>query len=152
MREHRRKLSRSGAVLAVVVALVAIDGCASRRPPASPPAPPPAAAEPALRSEVGLASYYGRGFQGRVTASGTRFDMRASVAAHPAYPFGTRVRITNLKNQRTVIVTIVDRGPTARHQSAGIIIDVSQGAAERLAFVRDGRTRVRLDVLEWGRD
>lgn len=151
MQEHRGNLSRSGAVLAVVVGLVAIDGCAPRPAPATSPTSPPARAESALRSEVGLASYYGRGFHGRVTASGTRFDMRAAVAAHPDYPFGTRVRVTNLKNQRTVIVTIVDRGPSPRYQSAGIIIDVSQGAAEKLAFVRDGRTRVRLDVLQWGR-
>jgi len=107
-------------------------------------------AERTLRTQLGLASYYGRGFQGRQTASGQRFDMRAPVAAHPDYPFGTRVRVTNLRNQRHIIVTIIDRGPSAPHQSDGVIIDLSQSAAERLAFVREGRTRVRLEVLEWG--
>ncbi len=76
--------------------------------------------------------------------------MGAPVAAHPDYPFGTRVRVTNLRNQRHIIVTIVDRGPAARQRSDGVIIDLSRAAAERLAFVREGRTRVRVDVLEWG--
>lgn len=77
--------------------------------------------------------------------------MRAPVAAHPEYPFGTRVRVTNLTNQRQVVLTIIDRGPSAGNQSEGVVIDVSQGAAERLAFIRAGRVRVRVEVLEWGR-
>lgn len=130
--------------------LITVAGCATRRPPTS-PAPPPGPAGTVLRSEVGLASYYGRGFQGRTTASGQRFDMRALVAAHPAYPFGTRVRVTNLKNQQQIVVTIIDRGPSSANRSDGVIIDLSRGAAEKLAFIRAGRQRVRVDVIEWGR-
>ena len=139
--------SRITVVLAMLVALTA---CATRNPPA-PTSPTPAAkVERTLRSQLGIASFYGREFHGRPTASGRRFDMRALVAAHPSHPFGTRVRVTNLTNRRHIIVTIVDRGPSAAQRSAGVIIDVSQGAAERLAFVREGRTRVRVDVIEWG--
>ena len=95
----------------------------------------------------GLASYYGEAFHQRRTASGVRFDMNAMVAAHPTYPFGTVVRVTNLQNRRSVRVRIIDRGPARAQQAAGVIIDVSRGAAQALGFIHDGRTRVRLDVV-----
>jgi rare lipoprotein A len=98
----------------------------------------------------GLATFYGEQFHGRTAASGERFDMKALVAAHPTYPFGTIVRVTNLANGRAVQVRIVDRGPAAGPRAAGVVIDVSYRAAEALRFVRDGRTRVRLEVLRWG--
>jgi rare lipoprotein A len=103
-----------------------------------------------LESREGLASYYGRGFHGKLTASGARFNMRTMVAAHPTYPFGTIVRVTNLRNKRSVIVRIVDRGPAPYVRANGVIIDLAQRAAERLRFVNEGRTRVRLEVLRWG--
>jgi rare lipoprotein A len=96
----------------------------------------------------GLASYYGREFHGRTMASGAPFDMNAMVAAHPSYAFGTVVRVTNLRNGRSVRLRVLDRGPARGPQSAGVIIDVSYGAAERLGFVRDGRTRVRVELLK----
>lgn len=108
--------------------------------------------EPARPVEIrnGLASYYGREFHGAVTASGARFDMNAMVAAHPSYPFGTVVRVTNLQNGRSVRVRIVDRGPASGPQTAGVVIDLSYGAARRLGFVQAGRARVRIEVLRWG--
>jgi peptidoglycan lytic transglycosylase len=128
--------------------------CASRRAPvADPPTQPtvgPAKVRP-LRTQVGLASYYGGDFHGRTTASGQRFDMHQRVAAHPSYPFGTRVRVTNLENLRQIIVTIIDRGPTPRYQAEGVIIDLSRGVAKRLGFIQDGRQRVRVEVVKWGR-
>jgi rare lipoprotein A len=72
------------------------------------------------------------------------------VAAHPSYPFGTLVRVTNLKNGRSVRVRIVDRGPARGPRDDGVIIDLSRAAAEALDFVREGRTRVRVEVLRWG--
>jgi rare lipoprotein A len=110
----------------------------------------PRASVAILESREGLASYYGRAFHGKLMASGARFNMRAMVAAHPTYPFGTVVRVTNLRNQRSVIVRILDRGPAPRARADGVIIDLAQRVAERLGFVREGRTRVRLDVLRWG--
>ena len=84
-------------------------------------------------------------------ASGRPFDMNAIVAAHPRYPFGTLLRVTNLRNGRSLTVRIQDRGPASQPQREGVIIDLSRGAAERLGFIRQGRVRVRLEVLEWGR-
>ena len=129
----------------VVPALVlALPGCAAR-------ATTPTAGRPGiLEVREGLASYYGPGFDGRTTASGVRFDMNAMVAAHPTYPFGTVVRVTNLTNNRVVEVRILDRGPAKGPQAAGVVIDLSYGAAQALGFVQDGRTRVRLEVLQWG--
>jgi rare lipoprotein A len=136
-------------VSALAVALV-VGGCASRRPtPPGAPADPAATVRP-IRTQVGLASYYGEGFHGNTTASGQRFDMRQLVAAHPSFPFGTRVRVTNLANQRGVTVTIIDRGPARRHRADGVIIDLSRRAAEVLRFIRAGRQRVRVEVLAWG--
>jgi rare lipoprotein A len=117
------------------------------------PAPKPGGRGAARTTEAreGLASYYGAAFHGKITASGRPFDMNALVAAHPSYPFGTLLRVTNLNNGRTVQVRVQDRGPAARPQAEGVIIDLSQRAAELLGFIRQGRARVRLEVLEWAR-
>ena len=143
-------IKRSYGAVAIVLILAAT-GCAKRTPPVtSPPsAPAPAAgARQVLEVREGLASYYAQEFQGRTTASGDKFDNRELVAAHPSYPFGSLVRVTNLTNLRSVLVVIVDRGPapTAR----GVIIDLSRAAAERLDFIQAGRTRVRVEVLRRG--
>lgn len=92
---------------------------------------------------VGLASYYHDSFQGRRTASGERLDQNALTAAHPSYPFGTRVRVHNLDNDRTVDVRVNDRGPFV----AGRIIDLTRHAAEALGMLQQGVARVRLSVL-----
>ena len=105
-----------------------------------------------LEVREGLASYYGQEFHGKVAASGVRFDPTAMVAAHPSYPFGTLVRVTNLRNGRSVRVRIQDRGPAPRPRADGVIIDVSRVAAQTLGFIPNGRTRVRLEVLGWGTD
>lgn len=98
-----------------------------------------------VRTLRGFASYYGPGFEGERTASGRRFDSDEMVAAHRTLPLGTLVRVTNLENGRSVILRIIDRGP---YVGRNTIIDVSEGAARRLRFIKDGRVRVRVDVLE----
>jgi rare lipoprotein A len=103
-----------------------------------------------LEAREGVATFYGQEFQGKTMASGARFDMRSLVAAHPTYPFGTIVRVTNLDNGRQVRVRIVDRGPTPGARAAGVVIDLSYRGAETLRFIREGRARVRLEVLSWG--
>ena len=105
-----------------------------------------------LETKTGLASFYGRAFQGEETASGEPFNMNELVAAHPSYPLGTRVRVKNLENNREVEVRVIDRGPTKENQVEGVIIDLSQGAARALEMVRDGRVNVQVEVLEWGDD
>jgi rare lipoprotein A len=107
--------------------------------------------ERVLEAEEGYASYYSRRFDGNKTASGAVFDSDAMLAAHPNYPFGTVVRVTNLRNHRSVTVRIVDRGPSRAVRARGGIIDVSRAAAHRLGFIERGRARVRLEVLTWGR-
>ena len=71
-----------------------------------------------------------------------RYDPRSLVAAHPTLPFGTRVRVTRLETGKSVVVRIIDRGPSKAERQHGTIIDLSRAAAESLAFVRQGRTRV----------
>ena len=85
-----------------------------------------------------------------MTARGVPFDSDAMVAAHPTYPFGTLVRVTNLRNGRAAGVLIVDRGPAPGPRRRGVIIDLSSAAAESLGFVEAGHTRVRLEVLSSG--
>lgn len=143
---HTLKGDCLGWLLAATLALSAAS-CASRPSTVRPPAEP----RGVLETRMGLASYYGRDFHGKRMASGAAFDMNAMVAAHPTYPFGTIVRVTNLANDRVVRVKVLDRGPARRARVDGVIIDVSQGAARTLGFVREGRTRVRVEVLKWGR-
>jgi rare lipoprotein A len=102
---------------------------------------PAALASNAKSSWDGTASYYGPGFHGRRTANGERFDMNGLTAAHRSLPFGTRVKVTNVKNGRSVVVRVNDRGPFLRNR----IIDLSRGAAAKLGMVDDGLARVRLE-------
>lgn len=92
----------------------------------------------------GLASYYGNEFNGRKTASGEIFDNNKMTAAHKSIPFGTLVRVTNLKNNLSVIVVINDRGPFVE----GRIIDLSFTAARQIDMIRDGVTQVEIEILE----
>ena len=92
---------------------------------------------------IGVASYYGRRFHGRRTANGERFDMNAMTAAHKTLPFGTKVRVTNPRNGRSVTVRINDRGPFTR----GRTIDLSRAAATEIGLISRGHGRVELDVV-----
>ena len=94
----------------------------------------------------GIASYYAHDFNGKMTSNGEIFDMNALTAAHRTFPFGTKVRVTNLENNKTVIVRVNDRGPFKE----GRIMDLSMGAAKEIDLMRTGTAHVRLDVLEWG--
>lgn len=103
-------------------------------------------------TQSGLATFIGKSFEGKKTASGEilNFDKNEMVAAHPSYPMGTVVRVTNLENQRSAEVRIIDRSFTPKNREEGVIIDVSPVAAEKLGFVKKGKVRVRTEVLEWG--
>ena len=95
----------------------------------------------------GIASWYGTVFNGRTTASGERFNMYAMTACHPTLPFGTLVRVVNLDNKKSVIVKITDRGDLV---DEGRIIDLSFGAAQRLAMTKIGLAHVDLQVISLG--
>jgi rare lipoprotein A len=96
--------------------------------------------------QLGIASWYGPGFQGRPTASGEQYNQNALTAAHRTLPLGSKVQVTNLTNGKSVQVRINDRGPFVR----GRVIDLSRGAAGRLGIVRRGTSRVRVQVLRRG--
>ena len=111
--------------------------------PAQKPTPEPT--QPSGRVQSGLASWYGARHQGHPTASGERFNKNALTAAHRTLRMGTRVRVTNIRNGRSVIVRINDRGPFGSKKR---IIDVSEAAARKLGIIDAGVARVRLEVVK----
>ncbi|MCL1915750.1 MAG: septal ring lytic transglycosylase RlpA family protein [Desulfovibrionaceae bacterium] len=94
--------------------------------------------------EEGIASWYGKDFHGKQTANGERYDMNAMTAAHKTLPFGSMVRVTNLENNRSVVVRINDRGPFVGER----IIDLTYSGAKQLDFAESGTAIVRLTALE----
>jgi rare lipoprotein A len=99
-----------------------------------------------LESDTGVASYYADKFNGKITYNGEVYDMYGLTAAHPTFPMGTILRVTNLSNDKSVIIRVNDRMPYRPDR----IIDLSLGTAQALDMVEVGITEVRLDVLEWG--
>lgn len=106
--------------------------------------------EPALIQEDaakhvgdGEASYYGKELAGNRTASGERFNPSALTAAHRTLPLGSRLRVTNRANGKSVVVRVNDRGPFAKHR----LIDLSYAAAQQIQMVRAGKANVRLELL-----
>jgi rare lipoprotein A len=93
--------------------------------------------------QYGLASFYSNKFNGRKTANGEIFNNQKLTAAHNTLPLGTYVRVTNLRNKRSVIVKINDR----LHHKNKRIIDLSRLAATKLGFIKSGLTRVKVEVL-----
>jgi rare lipoprotein A len=105
-----------------------------------------ALAPAAAQAETGKISYYGAKFAGRPTASGERFDPNAMTMAHKTLPFGSKVKVTNLSNQRSVILRVNDRGPHV----AGRVADVSHAAARKLAMTQRGVVKGKLTVVARG--
>jgi rare lipoprotein A len=134
-----------GGVLLVAI-LLGISACSPppRTAAAAPPQPLVRAATPSRVIAVGKASWYGAFHHGRRTASGEPFDMNALTAAHRTLPLGTRLRVTNLANGRSVDVRVNDRGPAIRSR----IIDVSRGAAIALDAVAAGVFPVELTLVD----
>ncbi|WP_406820983.1 septal ring lytic transglycosylase RlpA family protein [Pseudomonas sp. KnCO4] len=99
--------------------------------------------DPRGYDQTGTASYYGSRHHGKRTASGEPFNQNGLTAAHRSLPFGTRVRVTNTANQRSVVVRINDRGPHTR----GRLIDLSRAAAEKIGMIRSGTAQVRVQGL-----
>jgi rare lipoprotein A len=122
-------------IVAIFLALSITSGCTLLRRESIPPQ--------IKRVEVGWASWYGKDFHGRRTASGAVYDMYQLTAAHKTLPLGTTVMVTHLDNGKSVMVAINDRGPFVK----GRIIDLSYAAAQALGMVEEGVARVRMEVF-----
>ena len=96
-----------------------------------------------IRTQKGIASWYGTKFNGKLTASGEIFDMTKLTAAHKKLAFGTLIKVQNTKNNKSVIVRINDRGPFAKNR----IIDLSKEAANRIDMLNDGLSEVTLHIV-----
>jgi rare lipoprotein A len=123
---------------ALMLAGLALAGCAKKHRTVAAPAPPRI-----IQGETGLASWYGHPYHGRPAANGEIYDMEKLTAAHRTLPFGTWVRVVNLNNGKTVDVRITDRGPFVENR----IIDLSHAAAVAVELIGPGVARVRLDIL-----
>jgi rare lipoprotein A len=125
-----------------VVCSILLSACSGAQPKPAPPNPlsPPTEER---QGTVGAASYYADELSGRTTANGERYDPTKFTAAHMHYRFGTRVRVENLDNGKSVIVRINDRGP----YKAGRIIDLSAAAARELGMLAKGTVKVLIQVI-----
>jgi rare lipoprotein A len=95
---------------------------------------------------TGVSSFYAEDFHGKLTANGEVYDMYGVTAAHKTLPLGTVCRVTNLENDKSLILRINDRGPYVK----GRILDCSYGAAKKLDFITQGTAKVKIEVMEWG--
>ena len=95
---------------------------------------------------TGISSFYAEDFHGKLTANGEVYDMYGVTAAHKTLPLNTICRVTNLANDKSLILRINDRGPYIK----GRILDCSYGAAKKLDFIQQGTTNVKIQVIEWG--
>lgn len=121
-------------------------GIPSKEPSPSEPANLRPSTGRVLLTLEGVASYYAQDFHGKQAANGEIFDMNDLTAAHRTFPFGTKIRVTNLENKQQVVVRVNDRGPYVE----GRLIDLSLAAAKQINLIKTGTARVRLEVIEWG--
>jgi rare lipoprotein A len=128
---------------ALVLAAVALSGCAHKKKHVRLVPPPMTSVKPGYQ-ETGVASWYGHPYHGRQAADGEIYDMETMVAAHKTLPFDTWVRVYDLDNNKTVEVRIIDRGPFVD----GRIIDLSHAAAQAINMIGPGIARVRMEVIE----
>ena len=143
-----RRIHASGA-LALLIALASLAQAQTAASPAraaSAAAAAPARAAPApadAGAAQGKVAYYGHKFAGRKTASGERFDPNALTMAHKTLPFGTLVRVTNVKNKQSVVVRVNDRGPTQADRFG----DLSAAAARRIGMTRSGVVEASFETV-----
>jgi rare lipoprotein A len=137
-------VSRISALVAAAVLTISSLAHAQKAPaaPATAAAPAAANASPSDALE-GKVAHYGRKFTGRRTASGEKFNPGAMTMAHKTLPFGTKVRVTNMKNKRSVVVRVNDRGPTTPDR----VGDLSSAAARKIGMLRSGVVEAKLEVV-----
>ncbi|MGY8781313.1 MAG: septal ring lytic transglycosylase RlpA family protein [Fidelibacterota bacterium] len=98
------------------------------------------------KTMTGVSSFYAEAFHGKLTANGEVYDMYGVTAAHKTLPLNTVARVTNLENNKSLILRINDRGPYVK----GRILDCSYGAAKKLDFINNGTAKVKIEVIDWG--
>jgi rare lipoprotein A len=98
----------------------------------------------AQTAATGVCSYYARMHNGHITAGGEKFDSNAMTAAHRKYPMGTKLKLTNLANNKSVVVTVNDRGPFVK----GRDVSVTRRAAQELGFLKEGLARVSIEQVQ----
>ena len=144
-------MKRLACSILAVGAVLIMGACAGKTVPEGPvapvvsdrPSPVPPPVPDALYRETGVASWYGRDFQGRPTASGESFDLSGISAAHRTLPLGTVISVTNLDNFKSIKVRINDRGPFVK----GRVLELSFGAAKELGFASQGTARVKVESI-----
>lgn len=130
-------------LVCILACATVIAGCGRKRTAVAVPAPTPSPAPPVGTAERGLASWYGHPYHGRPAADGEIYDMETMVAAHRTLPFQTFVRVRNLRNDKTVDVRIIDRGPFVQ----GRVIDLSHAAAKEIDLIGPGVAQVEITVI-----
>ncbi len=138
MKKHLNFIS-SFLVLIFIFSIFPGFACAKKRPQKR-----PETSKNGERIEYGKASWYGKKFHGRKTASGERYNMNKMTAAHKTLPFGTKVRVTTMDNGKSVVVRINDRGPFV----AGRIIDLSRAAAKKIDMISAGVAFVKVEIIK----
>ena len=139
-----KKILTSIFCLVISVSLLA---CSSHSPNHKQPAAKPSSAAkkiPVVQTFKGKASYYANKFQGRLTASGEKFDQNKLTAAHKKLPFGTKLRVINTQTGKSVVVRVNDRGPFVK----GCIVDLSRSAFSRIGNIKSGVVNVKVEVLK----
>lgn len=147
----RRWLTTAGALMAIVVGVAgaqAVSPGEHLSPSPNTNAAPAAQSEtrPARRHhwyQLGVATWYGKLFQGKPTASGQPYNENAMTCAHRTLPLGSLLRVTNLRNHRSVLVRVNDRGPVPENR----VIDVSKAAADSLGFEHRGIAPVKVELI-----
>jgi rare lipoprotein A len=134
---------RSWRSLLLIVSLIAGAGLSYRCPALAQATAPGALTGAVGETQTGLAAVYSHRLSGHRTASGQRYNPKALTAAHQTLPFGTKVKVTNVKNGKSVVLRINDRGPTQPNR----ILDVSAAAAHALGFGKHGLVEVKLEVV-----
>jgi len=136
-----RKLRRILLGCALTISVVSLNSSAAQQKADSKSATSTAAP----KAQTGTAVFYSDKLVGHALTSGEKYDKNALTAAHRTIPLGTMVKVTNLKNSKSVVVRINDRGP---HGAKTEILDLSRRAAEELDMIKDGRAKVKLEVIE----
>jgi rare lipoprotein A (peptidoglycan hydrolase) len=135
---------RNAAIACLAAVLMLLSARSEARAPVRYRSITPLRIVPAMRSEVGLATWYGNESSGE-TATGEIYDMNGLTAAHRTLPLNSRIKVTNLRNGRSLVLRVNDRGPNVD----GRLLDVSEAAAERLGFIDSGKVPVRVTLLRY---